>query len=58
MVVLIAIVVSLMFSYLPVLNKVSSGFVVIICAVVAATLGALLFPVKDEAVPADKEVDA
>ena len=57
-VVLIAIVVSLMFSYLPVLNKVSSGFVVIICAVVAATLGGLLFPVKDEAAPADKEVEA
>ncbi len=47
-VVLIAIAVSLCFNYLPVLNKVSGGFVVIICAIVAATVGALLFPVKDE----------
>ena len=47
-VVLIAIAVSLMFNYLPVLNRVSGGFVVIICAVVAAALGAVLFPIKDE----------
>ena len=47
-VVLIAIAISLLFNYLPALKDVSSGFVVIICAVVAATLGAILFPVKDE----------
>jgi len=47
-VVLIAIAASLMFNYASVLNQVSGGFVVIICAVVAATLGALLFPIKDE----------
>ena len=47
-VVLIAIAVSLMFNYLPVLNRVSGGFVVIICAVVAAALSAVLFPIKDE----------
>ena len=47
-VVLIAIAVSLLFNYAPVLNQVSGGFVVIICAVVAATLGAVLFPIKDE----------
>lgn len=45
---LIAIAVSVAFKYLPLLNQVSGGFVVIICAVVAATVGALLFPVKDE----------
>ncbi len=47
-VVLLAAAVSLAFNYLPALKKVSGGFVVIICAVVAATVGALLFPVKDE----------
>ncbi len=47
-VVLLAAAVSLAFNCLPVLKKVSGGFVVIICAVVAATVGALLFPVKDE----------
>jgi 4-azaleucine resistance transporter AzlC len=47
-VVLIAIAVRLLFNYLPTLKGVSGGFVVIICAVVAATLGAIFFPVKDE----------
>ncbi|MBQ8556647.1 MAG: AzlC family ABC transporter permease [Clostridia bacterium] len=47
-VVLIAIALSVAFKYLPVLNTVSSGFVVIICAVVAAGLGALLFPIHPE----------
>lgn len=48
-VVLIAIAVSLLFSYLPLLKGVSSGFVIIICAVVAAAVGAVLFPVAEEA---------
>ena len=47
-VVLIAIAVSLLFNYLPALKGVTGGFVVIICAVVAATLGAIFFPVKEE----------
>ena len=46
-VVLIAIAVSLLFNYLPALKNVSGGFVVIICAVVAATLGAIFFPIED-----------
>ena len=54
---LIAIAISVAFRYIPVLSTVSGGFVVIICAVIAATVGALLFPVKDEA-PAEKEVAA
>ena len=54
---LIAIGISVAFRYLPLLSQVSGGFVVIICAVVAATVGALLFPVKDEA-PAAEEVEA
>ena len=48
MVVLLAIAISLLFNYLPMLKGVSGGFVVIICAVVAAAIGAVLFPVKDE----------
>ena len=54
----LAIAVSLLFSYTPGLNQVSGGFVVIICAVVAATLGALLFPVKDESPVQEGGVDA
>ena len=52
---LIAIAISVAFRYLPGLNTVSGGFVVIICAVVAAAIGAVLFPVKEAA---DKEVEA
>ena len=47
-VVLIAVALSLCFRYLPVLNQVSGGFVIIICAVAASALGAWLFPVKEE----------
>ena len=48
-VVLLAVGMSLCFRYLPVLNRLSSGFVMIICAVVASAVGALLFPVKEDA---------
>ncbi|MBR5896317.1 MAG: branched-chain amino acid ABC transporter permease, partial [Lachnospiraceae bacterium] len=47
-VVLIAIVLSVCFAYVPVLKNVSSGFAVIICAVAASLFGALVFPVKEE----------
>lgn len=46
-VVLIAVALSLCFRYVPALSTLSSGFVIIICAVAASTLGALLFPVKE-----------
>ena len=39
--------------YLPVLNRVSGGFVIIICAVIAASLGAIFAPI-----PEDSEEDA
>ena len=48
LVALLAIAVSLTFNYLPMLKAVSGGFVVIICAVVAATVGAVFFPIKEE----------
>ena len=46
-VVVAAVAMSLCFRYIPALSQVSSGFVIIICAVAASTLGALLFPVKE-----------
>ena len=46
-VVLMAVVLSLCFRYIPLLNTLSSGFVIIICAVAASALGAWLFPVKE-----------
>lgn len=46
LVILCAAVMSLVFRFL--LPMVTSGFAVIICAVAAAALGALLFPVKEE----------
>ena len=47
-VVIIAIILSICFTYIPVLKNVSSGFAVIICAVTASLFGAIVFPVKDE----------
>lgn len=45
-VVAVAAGLSCIFRYVPVLNRVSSGFVIIICAVVAAAIGAVLKPVE------------
>lgn len=39
-----ALILSSLFTWVPGLNRVSSGYAVIICAVAAAALGALLFP--------------
>lgn len=47
-VVLVSAALSCLFTYAPILDRVSSGFVIIICAVVAAALGAVLQPVKEE----------
>lgn len=48
MIVLLAIVLSFALYYLPVLNRISSGFAIIICAVAASAVGAWLFPVEEE----------
>ena len=45
--ILIAVLLSCIFRYVPVLNGVSSGFAIIICAVVASATLAFLAPVKD-----------
>ena len=47
-VVLMAIAMSLCFRYVPMLSQVSSGFVIIICAIAASALGAWFFPVREE----------
>ena len=39
---------AVMFRWVPVLNKVSSGFVIIICAVAASAVGAWLYPIDEE----------
>ncbi len=45
-VVALAVALSLCFRYVPGLNRVSGGFVIIICAVLAAGAGAALYPEK------------
>lgn len=47
-VVLIGIVLSCCFYYLPILSKISSGISISICAVFAAIIGAIFFPRKEE----------
>lgn len=53
--VLIAVALSFAFFYAPVLKDVSSGFAIIICAVVASLVCAALFPVKDSAAGKSEE---
>ena len=48
MVVAIAALLSCLFNYIPGLNRISSGFTIIICSIMASAVGALLFPVKKE----------
>ena len=51
-VVMLALVLSCLFTYLPVLKDVSAGLSIVICTVAAAAAGALLFPIRDEEVEA------
>ena len=46
-VIIIAAVSSCCFKYIPLLDNVSSGFVIIICAVLASVAGAVLYPVEE-----------
>ncbi len=48
-VVAIALVLSCIFYYAPVLNEISSGVSISVCAILAALIGAFIFPVKEEA---------
>ncbi len=47
-VVILAVALSLLFTYVPVLSGISAGFAIILCAVIASAAGALLFPIKEE----------
>ena len=46
-VIILSMIVSL-FKYIKALSFISSGFVIIICTLIAATFGAILFPVEEE----------
>lgn len=45
----IAVFLSSLFRYVPFLQEISDGISIIICTVTAATVGAIIFPVKEEA---------
>lgn len=47
-VVIIALLLSTLIYYLPVLRNISAGFMIIICTLLAAGIGAALFPIKEE----------
>ncbi len=44
----VSVTLSCVFYYVPVLNTVSAGLSISICAILAAVFGALIFPVKEE----------
>lgn len=46
-VIALSVALSCLFHWMPYVNKLSSGFVIIICAVVAAAVGAVLYPVEE-----------
>jgi 4-azaleucine resistance transporter AzlC len=48
LVVIIAAVLHCLFYYLPYLKEIPSGISISVCAIVAAVIGALLFPIKDD----------
>ena len=48
-VIVIAGAVSCILKWTPVLNKISSGFAIIISTIIASVIGAVLFPIKEEA---------
>ena len=47
-VILIAVLISCLFFFVPVLRELGSGWVIIICGVASSAVGAMLFPVKEE----------
>lgn len=48
-----SVMLSCLFKYVPFLSVVPSGFVIIICAVVAALFASILFPISQKEVPTD-----
>ena len=55
--VLVSVMLSCLFKYIPVLNKIPAGFVIIIIAVACSAIFAALFPIKDEEKPDCGEVE-
>ena len=49
-VVMLALILSSLFTYVPVLQSVSAGISIVVCTVAAAAIGAWLFPIPDEEV--------
>ncbi|MEG2380266.1 MAG: AzlC family ABC transporter permease [Oscillospiraceae bacterium] len=47
-VILVSVIMGCVFKWVPVINALPSGYAIIICAVIAATVGAIFFPVADE----------
>ncbi|MBQ8427667.1 MAG: AzlC family ABC transporter permease [Clostridia bacterium] len=56
-VILISVAISCAFTFIPVLNTVNAGFVYVIAALVAAIIGAIIFPIDDESPSNDKGGD-
>ena len=52
--IIISVALSLVFYYVPVINTIPDGFVIIICAIVASVALAILFPLPDEEDNADE----
>ena len=48
LVLVLAMVLACLFHFLPLLNRVSGGFVIIICTILAAGLMAWLMPIEEE----------
>ncbi|MDD3369892.1 MAG: AzlC family ABC transporter permease [Lachnospiraceae bacterium] len=44
----LAVLTSVLFAYIPVLQHVSTGFSIIICTVIASVIGAIFFPIPNE----------
>ncbi|KIR03941.1 AzlC-like protein [Lachnospiraceae bacterium TWA4] len=45
---IVAIILSCLFYYVPAFSSISSGLTITICAVVAAIVGAFIFPIEEE----------
>lgn len=58
-VVAFSVALSCLFNFTPYLKNISSGFIIIICTLIAAGIGAVLFPVKDDSdeTAPEKEAD-
>ncbi len=52
-VVIIAVILSCILKYVPLFSAVSSGFAIIICSIIAAGIGAVLFPASGEETEAE-----